>query len=168
MDRSKNKPDLCIVYDKYTKNQAKSLSNKLAEKNIRCMCLSEKAYQDQEIKSSNFNKVLLFSKALIKENLSLAEESELLPGVTLLHSGCVFGISVDPSVIVENSFVGRNWWKYLLTLIAAGLIGAAVLTTYLLVRDPIKKAETKLFFDAVTYLTTDDNITRILPKQIDF
>lgn len=164
------KVDLCIVYDEFTKKQAKALYHKLSEKLIRCVCHDEKTYLHDEKGNTNFNKVLFFSKTLIKENLAkeISTTQELVQGVDLLSNGCAYGIVVDPSVIVEKSFWGRNWWKYLITLVASGLIGAAVLSTFLLINDPRKKAEIKLYFDAVQYLIKDDNITIILPKQLDF
>lgn len=163
------KVDLCIVYDEFTKKQAKALYHKLSEKLIRCVCHDEKTFRHDEKENTNFNKVLFFSKSFIDENLpkEIATTTKLTDGVYLLSTGCAYGIVVDSSVVVEKSFFGRNWWKYLLTLVAAGLIGAAVLTTYLLINDPRKKAEIKLYFDAVQYLIKDDNITIILPKQLD-
>lgn len=164
-------PELCIVYDKETKKQAKALEHKLSEKLIRCICIDEKTFVGEKEKTyTNFNKLLLFSSLLIKENLptEIATKTEVVPGVFLSTIGQVFGISVDPSVVVEKSFMGRNWWKYLISLVATGLIGSAVLTVFLLINDPRKKAKIKLYFDAVQYLIKDDNISIIIPKKIDF
>lgn len=166
----KEEIELCIVYDKATKPQAKWLSNKLSEKLVQCMCFDEKTWLDEEKTSTNYNKVLLFSQSLVEENFpkELTSTSSLCKGVSLASNGNMHGIIVDPSVIVEKSYMGRNWWKYLISLFALGLIGATLLTTYLLIIDPRKKARIKLYSDAATYLATEDNISIIIPKQICF
>lgn len=145
-----NKPDLCIVYDERTTNQAHSLYNKLAEKCIKCKIMSEKQYEDGEIDYTNYNRILFFSKKLIEKNLSLAEEKELLQGVRLLRSGCAFGISVDPSAIIKKK--KRFYWWSIITFQKSTYEG--LLSAWLYNR-------------AVKYLTEGDNILIILPKQID-
>ena len=157
--------DLYIVYNKTTKIQAKSLSNKLAEKNYKCAVWDEKTFHGKEVSTVNTNKFLFFSQSLIDENVSIeiAKTRTITKGVTLVSIGNMHGIIVDPSVIIEKSFMGRNWWKYLITLVAAGLIGSAILTPFLLIKDPRKKAKTKLYFDAVEYLIKNDNIKIIIP-----
>jgi hypothetical protein len=157
--------DLYIVYDKTTKIQAKSLSNKLVEKNYKCVAWDEKTFNGQEASTVNTNKFLFFSQSLINENISIeiAKIRSISKGVILASIGNIHGVVVDPSVIIEKSFMGRNWWKYLITLVAAGLIGAAILTPFLLIKDARKKAKIKLYFDAVKYLIQDDNIKLIIP-----
>lgn len=158
------KADLYIVYDKSTKQQALSLSHNLTSKNYKCSAWKEKNYKDSENSLTNINRVLFFSQTLIEENISLdmAEKRELCKGATLVSIGNMHGIIVDPSVEVEKNFVGRNWWKYLITLVATGLIGSAILTVFLLVKDPIKKAKIKLYFEAVKYLIDEDHIKLIV------
>lgn len=159
------KTDLYIVHDKTTKVQANSLSNKLIEKNYSCVVWDEKTFHDKETSTVNTNKFLFFSQTLIDENISIeiAKTRTISKGVTLVSIGNRHGVVVDPSVIIEKSFMGRNWWKYLITLVAAGLIGAAILTPFLLIKDARKKAKIKLYFDAVKYLIQDDNIKLIIP-----
>ena len=143
------KVDLCIVYDEFTQKQAKALYHKLSEKLIRCVCHDEKTYRDQEKKNTNFNKVLFFSETLILENLpyEIATTEKLTNGVYLRSNGCAYGIVVDPNLslfldVLLSLFFIKEW------------------TT--------KNTKSKLYFDAVKYLTKDDNITIILPKQLDF
>lgn len=138
--------DLCIVYDDDTKKQAYALYHKLSEKLIRCVCHDEKTYIDDEKENTNFNKVLFFSKSLVRENFlpDVATRTELDEGVTLLSNGCAFSISVSIS------------WLYDLILIP-------FLDIYC-----EKKAKSKLYNKAVQYLIKDDNISIIIPKKIDF
>ncbi|MBQ6084518.1 MAG: hypothetical protein IJK92_09250 [Bacteroidales bacterium] len=159
------KTDLYIVCDKSTKRQAKALGNKLVEKDYSCVVWNEKTFNDKEASTVNTNKFLFFSQALIDENMSMeiAKTRTISKGVSLVSIGNMHGIVVDPSVIIEKSFIGRNWWKYLITLVAAGLIGAVVLTPFLLIKDERKKAKIKLYFDAVKYFIQDDNIKLIIP-----
>ena len=170
MEMTKEDTDLCIVYDKTTEVQAIALYNKLSEKLIRCVKYDEKLYKTVENDSTNFNKVLYFSKDLTDKRLphEVAKIEELCPGVFLHSIGCTYGISVDTSQVIEKNFMGRNWWKYLITLGAAGLIGAIALTISLFIKDPVKKTTRKLYFDAVQYLIKDDNISIIVPKKLDY
>lgn len=167
LDSKGNKiPDaeLYIVHDKTTKVHAFALSEKLTGR-YKCAVWKEKNFKDSENSLCNSNRVLLLSQSLIDEYISIevAETHKLSEGVSLISMGNMYGITVDPSVIVEKSFFGRNWWKYLLTLVAAGLIGSAILTPFLIIKSPKKKARIKLYFDAVKALINNDNIKLIIP-----
>lgn len=71
----KVKPDLVIVYDKYTESIANGISGRLAG-NYTCNVQSDKVFESKKFEYSNNNKILFLSKDLIWQYLSMGEITE--------------------------------------------------------------------------------------------
>ena len=64
-------PHQCfIVYDKLTKQIAISIRNRLSEKGVKCVIWSEEQFESNEIRLSNYNRLLIFSKKIADEYLA--------------------------------------------------------------------------------------------------
>lgn len=64
-------PHQCfIVYDKLTKQIAISIRNRLSEKGVKCTIWDEKVFRENEIRLSNFNRLLILNKEISDEYLA--------------------------------------------------------------------------------------------------
>lgn len=63
-------PHQCfIVYDKQTKQVAISIRNRLSEKGVKCTIWDEKVFRENEIRLSNYNRLLILNKEIAEEYL---------------------------------------------------------------------------------------------------
>ena len=61
-------PHQCfIVYDKQTKQVAISIRNRLSEKGVKCTIWDEKVFRENEIRLSNYNRLLILNKEIAEE-----------------------------------------------------------------------------------------------------
>ena len=64
-------PHQCfIVYDKLTKQIAISIRNRLSEKGVKCTIWDEKIFRENEIRLSNYNRLLILNKEIAEEYLA--------------------------------------------------------------------------------------------------
>lgn len=64
-------PHQCfIVYDKLTKQVAISIRNRLSEKGVKCTIWDEKVFRENEIRLSNYNRMLILNKEIAEEYLA--------------------------------------------------------------------------------------------------
>ena len=170
----KIKAELCIVCDDVSKEAANGLCNKLSHRH-NCMTWNEKEYRDYKTTTfetiSNKQKVLYLSNKLIREFLSerMWEKSVLLSeGTKLVSTGNQYGILIDDTECNSVPFLtGKDWWKYLMSLVSTGIIALPI--AWFLWKNRKKNAETirkkKLYLDAVKYLVDGDNIKKLFPEE---
>lgn len=160
--------ELCIVYDDISKVAANGLRNKLAKSHI-CIAKNEKDYQEKSSTSSR-QKILYLSEKLIKDNLpkDMWDESiSITENTSLVHIGNQYGIVLEECECDKVPFFTvKDWWKYLLSLVALGIISftVAIVLWGKRKKDARKMAKTKMYLDAVKHLVEGDNIKKLFPE----
>ncbi len=159
--------ELCIVYDDISKVAANGLRNKLAKSHI-CIAKNEKEYQEKSSTSSR-QKILYLSEELIQDNLpkDMWDESvRLTEKTSLVHIGNQYGIVFGECECDKVPFLsGKDWWKYLVSIVAAGIISISIAIVLWKMREKNAKkiAKTKMYLDAVKHLVEGDNIKKLFP-----
>jgi len=166
--------ELCIVCDEVSKEAANGLCNKLCNRH-NCIVCTENEYPKYKTTTtfktiSNTQKILYLSNKLIQEYLpdSMWEESSLLTeGTKLVRIGNQYGILIDDADCNSIPFLtGKDWWKYLISLVSTGIISFPI--ALVLWRKRKKKAEMKkkkLYLDAIKYIVGGDNIKKLFPER---
>lgn len=159
-----NEPNLndikfVIVYEKFTKPVALSLSNQLSTTS-KCVVWDKKTYLSNESRFVNKNKAILLNEDLIKENLANPSliHHEIIPGMDYVCEGnkigLVFNEETSPKKL--SDILKENWGKY-----AAGILGSialiggvplAALITWFLTFSNKRRIKFKLYMDAVDIL----------------
>lgn len=161
--------ELLIVYDEISEVAANGLFTKLGHSH-NCQRWNEKEFWANKATTSNVQKILFLSDKLIKDNLpkDMWDESVSLTKTTILvHIGNQYGIILEECECDKVPFLTvKDWWKYLLSLVALGIISLSVAIVLWKKRekDAKKMAKTKMYLDAVKHLVEGDNIKKIFPK----
>lgn len=137
-NRPKIEYQFIVVYDKKSKRVAKSLHNQAVNKKIKSTTWSRKEYLAQESRVTNYNHVVLLSDSLIKENLSnpKLKSNSIIEGVSYKIEGNIMGLQLDDSADYVQlakdlgNTLKEDWYIVAGALIAAGLIGGFVYTTF--------------------------------------
>ena len=161
--------ELLIVYDEVSKVAANGLFTKLGISH-NCQRWDEKEFLASKATTSNVQKILFLSDKLIKDNLpkDMWDESiSITDNTSLVHIGNQYGIFLEECECDKVPFLtGKDWWKYLLSLVAVGIISIAVAIMLWKMRekDAKKIAKTKMYLDAVKHLVEGDNIKKLFPE----
>ncbi|MDE6042975.1 MAG: hypothetical protein K2G07_05450 [Muribaculaceae bacterium] len=149
-----------IVYEKFTKPAAVSLSNQLSNK-FECTLWDKKHYDANEASLNNKNRIILLNEDLINENLAnpSLHAHQIVPGMDYKREGNMIGIVYNETTSPQklSDILKENWGKY-----AAGIIGplaliggvpGAAIIAWLLTISQKKKIKFKLYMDAVDVLS---------------
>lgn len=127
-----------VVYDKKTKPAAKSLHNQAVNNKVKSTTWSKKEFLDQESRLTNYNHIVLLSETLIKENLGHPDlkSHPVIEGVTYKIQGHTIALQLEDSVDYVKlakdlgNTLKEDWYKVAGAVIATGLIGAGIYTTF--------------------------------------
>ena len=152
-DPSKIDMKFVIVYEKFTKPAAVSLSNQLSNQ-FECTLWDKKHYVANEASLNNKNRIILLNEDLINENLAnpSLHAHQIVPGMDYKREGNMIGIVYNETTSPQklSDILKENWGKY-----AAGIIGGvpgAAIIAWLLTISQKKKIKFKLYMDAVDVL----------------
>lgn len=148
-----------IVYEKFTKPAAISLSNQLSKK-FKCAIWDKKHFLAQETGLTNRNNIILLNEDLIKENLAnpSLRSYEIVPGMDYIREGNRIGIIFNETTSPKklSDILKENWGKYAVGIVTPiALIGGvpgAVIIAWLMTINQKKKIKFKLYMDAVDVL----------------
>lgn len=95
-----------IVYDDLTKKVAISLRNRLSEKDVKCTIWSEKQFNDNEARLSNFNRLLILSEKIAAEYLAAPSlrKVEITSYVYYKREGRIATILLKKNINFDNVF----------------------------------------------------------------
>lgn len=145
-----------VVYDSFTEPIAQSLSNRAVEKNITSTTWDENEYKHNKASITNFNYLVILSKKIINKNWAdpILKQNEIIQGVLYKKQGHQIGLYIDKNVNVIKTadLLGQlfkeDWGKFVLALVAGGLVGSAILGA-LLRTLKIKRAKFYLQWKAI-------------------
>ncbi|MDE7386093.1 MAG: hypothetical protein K2N28_03035 [Muribaculaceae bacterium] len=143
-----------IVYEKFTKPVAISLSNQLSKK-FNCVTWDKKQFLAVEPRISNRNKIIFLDEDLIKENFANPSllGHEIVPGIDYKQEGnkigLVFNETTSPKKL--SDILKENWRKYIFSIIVPDPAEIAIIV-WLLATSQRNKIKFKLYMDAVDTL----------------
>ncbi|MDE6078943.1 MAG: hypothetical protein K2G35_02650 [Duncaniella sp.] len=145
-----------IVYEKFTKPAAVSLSNQLSNK-FECTIWDKRHYLANEAGLNNKNRIILLNEDLINENLAnpSLHSDQIVPGMDYKREGNMIGVVYNEvkSPKKLSDILKENWGKYAAAIIGSSVLGipGAAITAWLLTSQK-KKIKFKLYMDAVDVL----------------
>ena len=155
------KPDVkfVIVYEKFTKPAAVSLSNQLSNK-FECTLWDKKHYFANEAGLNNKNRIILLNEDIINENLAnpSLRAHQIVPGMDYKREGNIIGVVYNETTSPKklSDILKESWRKYTAGIFGPlALIGAvpgAAIIAWLLTISQKKKIKFKLYMDAVNVL----------------
>ena len=159
----KIKPELTIVYEKYTERAANFISGSLANK-YTCLVQKDTVFEGKKYEYSNNNRILFLSEDLIRNYLHggkateyVIDEDGFIVYSLFYKLGNWCGIQVDKEKTIKTLTINGKIYYYGMKYYGDFLI-------YPFVRHRAsKEMENSFYLEAVRYFLKEENIKLILP-----